>query len=421
MRKLLHKVFIPIALIKESGKLTLGNLLSFIITIVGYPIIARLYPDDMYGSFALFQAICLILIQVSVFGYHEALILIKQETDFKLLFSQLIVLLLLSSLLAMIIVILCSSTINQFVSNYAWFIPFTMFIGGINLLNQYAFLRQKRFGLVSKLKVLDRGAFQSVVVAWGTFFNHGNGIIIGFVAGHVVSLIVSISAVIKNFVGIKNLRSSVRQLKFYINFPRYSILAGLLTKIIQHLPILILPLLVNKSVTGQFALAYRVLSIPEVILGVGIAQVFYLRIAERFNQKKPIKENVISLWVLLAAIGIAPTLVIMFFGEELFVFIFGSNWILAGELSSILAPMIYFLFVTSASSAVYSVLQKQKHSLVYTVIHFAGRICCLYFGFMKFELKTAILVMIVVDIIIGIGYYFNMLRQIHNYEEILVE
>ncbi|MEM1408720.1 MAG: hypothetical protein AAGG59_18195, partial [Bacteroidota bacterium] len=175
MRKLLHKVFIPVALIKESGKLTLGNLLSFIITIVGYPIIARLYPDDMYGSFALFQAICLILIQVSVFGYHEALILIKQETDFKLLFSQLTVLLLFSSLLVMIIVILCSSTINQFVSNYAWLIPFTMFIGGINLLNQYAFLRQKRFGLVSKLKVLDRGAFQSVAVAWGTFFNHGNG------------------------------------------------------------------------------------------------------------------------------------------------------------------------------------------------------------------------------------------------------
>jgi O-antigen/teichoic acid export membrane protein len=52
----------------------------------------------------------------------------------------------------------------------------------------------------------------------------------------------------------------------------------------------------------------------------------------------------------LSVLGIFPFGVLYLFSEELFSLIFGANWVQAGEIASILAPMLYLQFVASPLS-----------------------------------------------------------------------
>jgi O-antigen/teichoic acid export membrane protein len=62
---------------------------------------------------------------------------------------------------------------------------------------------------------------------------------------------------------------------------------------------------------------------------------------------------------LLFILSIVPFSIIFLFGEPIFVFVFGDNWVLAGQISEILAPWLMINFVTSPISTLPLVLEKQ--------------------------------------------------------------
>lgn len=57
-------------------------------------------------------------------------------------------------------------------------------------------------------------------------------------------------------------------------------------------------------------------------------------------------------WRSLAALAAGPVLIVMFFGQPLFVFVFGPTWRLAGVLSPIMAVGIFFHFISYSTSNV---------------------------------------------------------------------
>jgi O-antigen/teichoic acid export membrane protein len=62
---------------------------------------------------------------------------------------------------------------------------------------------------------------------------------------------------------------------------------------------------------------------------------------------------------LLSILSLIPFSIVFFFGEPIFVFVFGENWVLAGQISEILAPWLMINFVTSPISTLPLVLGKQ--------------------------------------------------------------
>ena len=53
-----------------------------------------------------------------------------------------------------------------------------------------------------------------------------------------------------------------------------------------------------------------------------------------------------------------------YFSIELFVFVFGDNWTIAGEYAQILAPMLFLRFVSSPLSFMFYIGEKQKLNLL---------------------------------------------------------
>ena len=69
-------------------------------------------------------------------------------------------------------------------------------------------------------------------------------------------------------------------------------------------------------------------------------------------------------------------------GEELFGFIFGSNWVVSGTYVKILIPWMFLVFIASPLSTLYSVLEKQQVGLYFNIGLLLSRIIALYIGAM---------------------------------------
>ena len=67
-------------------------------------------------------------------------------------------------------------------------------------------------------------------------------------------------------------------------------------------------------------------------------------------------------------------------GEELFTVIFGQRWFEAGRYSQILAPWIFFWFISSPLSSLFSVYERQGSALSVHFVIFITRIASLYIG-----------------------------------------
>jgi O-antigen/teichoic acid export membrane protein len=55
-----------------------------------------------------------------------------------------------------------------------------------------------------------------------------------------------------------------------------------------------------------------------------------------------------------------PFTIIYFFGQHLFVFVFGDQWLESGKLSEIMAPWLMLNFISSPLTIIPLVLEKQK-------------------------------------------------------------
>jgi O-antigen/teichoic acid export membrane protein len=107
-----------------------------------------------------------------------------------------------------------------------------------------------------------------------------------------------------------------------------------------------------------------------------MGQVFFNRCSTAYSQNQAIYPLLRKTTWMLTALSIIPFSVIFFFGEEIFVFVFGSQWAYSGQISEIIAPWLMVNFIASPISTVPLVIGKQRLffwlGLVSSVIQLLG-------------------------------------------------
>ena len=150
--------------------------------------------------------------------------------------------------------------------------------------------------------------------------------------------------------------------------------SGLLNIISLQVPVFLLGAFFNTAIVGFYSLSYRFISLPMSIIGSSIRQVFFQKCSEFKNDKKALKKITLETYKKLFKIGILPFSIITVFGDYIFAFVFGKDWIAAGEYSQILAISILFLFIKSPISSLFINLKKQKDALIFNIIIIFSRV-----------------------------------------------
>lgn len=373
-------------------KLVSGTTFAQALGIVASPFLTRLYGPEAFGVLGLFTSTTGIIGVMLCLRYELSIMLPETDEEAANLLVGSLAIACLMSLLTVPIIWLTRPQIVQVLNApelgpYLWLVPPIALFGGVSLghpaLNCWA-TRRRQFGRLSLTRVISSVLTIGAQLAAGYAGLATGGSLIGAsVAGSIVST--SVLAV-QTWRDDKRLlsrstrwRGVLTWLKRHYRFPLYSTWSSLMNTVSSQLPTFLLSAFFSPAVAGCYALGHRLLSLPMSLIGAAIGQVFFQR-ASASMATGSLGQTVESTVRGLMTLAAFPFLLLAVVGPELFSLVFGNQWSEAGVYAQILAPWLFFVFVASPVSSLFSVLEKQSVGLAFNVVLIVTRVASLVVG-----------------------------------------
>tara|TARA_B100000900_G_C20586406_1_gene719769 strand:+ start:1154 stop:2590 length:1437 start_codon:yes stop_codon:yes gene_type:complete len=379
--KPLHKNLLKNKFIQSIILLVSGTAGSQIILILASPLLTRIYSPDSFGTLALFISIVMIMSMLATFRYELSLPLPKNSSiATNLLFISSSLSLIICSIIGLFIYfygeIFFTKTGLQTILDFAYLIPFGILVFSFyNIFVQFN-IRKKNFSLIAKAKIFQTIATLIIQIA---FYKFGAfSLLIGHIFGLFIGFILLVD--IKKFKNFKiNFKKSIILLISYKRFPLFSTPAGFIRVSGLELPIIVLTSFFNPAAAGLYALANRVLNAPISAIGNAVSQAF-IPTAVESNRMGSLNSLVKKIHRNMSILAMPLTIILVFFSQEIFIFVFGSEWVDAGRYAQWMAPWLYVVFVSTPLTTLTTILDRQKEGLIYNCLLFIGRILSLYIG-----------------------------------------
>ena len=265
-------------------------------------------------------------------------------------------------------------------------IPVAMFLAAMQQILTQWLIRKKQYSITARVAVFQSLTINFLKTGVGWFFPIGSALIIVATIGHAIyaSLL---------WLGIKSKPnaqpeycsisgSSIRTLaRRHYDFPLYRAPQVALSSLSLNIPVLLLANFFGVAAVGYYALSKTVIGIPSALISKSVSDVFYPKATEAFNNGETIYKLILHSTAGLAIVGVLPLSVIFSFGPDLFGFVFGDRWAVAGEYARWLSIFMFFNLINSPSVASVSILNRQRWFLFYGLFSAIMRASGLYLGY----------------------------------------
>ncbi|MDQ3194037.1 MAG: oligosaccharide flippase family protein, partial [Bacteroidota bacterium] len=394
-----------------------GTIIVQLISTFIAPVLSRLYTPADYGLLAVFVSCISVLSVICCFRYELAILIPKKNSDADSLLKLSLAITLLFSIVVTFITVVFNKQLtvilaNENLSYWLYFLGPVLLCVGITQAFTYRYNRNKNYRIISTVRVFQTSAYSGLSLLMGFLKLNAFGLIISSIISQILSTVFLLAKsglkLTKKSFELTRLRSIAVK---YKEFPYFNLPAALLDTFSINSIILLLNYFFSESVTGSYSFALRMLSIPSLLIGTAIGQVFYQKISEAYNNNVGITDIIYNTWKVLFLIGLAPVLIIFFFGEYLFPFIFGSNWAEAGLISKYLCVLTFFTLISSPTSSAMIVLKRQRIILFVNIIAFIYRPLALLWGYSTNNFLNGIILYIILEIIQILVYNYIMIMS----------
>lgn len=355
--------------------LVTGTTIAQALPILLSPVFSRIFTPDDFGMFALFISIASAFAVVAGGRYEGAVMLPRSDREAaNLVDLALRITVFISIGLALLLVvsevfIWDHFTIAPDMRTWLLILPLFVFLYGITQTLTNWFVRRKQFRKVATARVIQSIGTNGGMVALGFMGLAGWGIF----WSNLIGLTLLAVFLLAGFAGpYRKLQVHVtpnRRKKFaakYRDFPLANGWQALIDMFQMNGIIYLIFAFFSSAVTGLYSFAYRILMAPMNFVGASIAQVFYQKASEAWFQGQDIRP-LIRKTMTFSALLIAPVLLaLVLAGPQIFAFVFGEEWRVAGEYSRILAPWFCLDFVRAPISQVPMIAGKIRKMLSFT-------------------------------------------------------
>jgi len=351
--------------VKSLTVLMTGTLIAQFVGYALAPVISRQFSPSEMGEFGMFQRWVVLVATIATARYEFSLPLPKRDEHS----FQLYRLALYSTCVTLAITFIGFIVYGLYIEKAIDFAIWALLLVGsiaalvfFNLGTNWA-IRHKQFKRISLSKMTNSLGLNVSRVVSG-FFHMGKwGLLLSFL----LSLIIGSAHFVKDFFQWnKKPRTSVSRKKMmslaktYKDFPLINLPHALSDNLREVLVALILIEVFSEQIFGSYDHTFRMLRLPVMIIGASISQILFNRISSFRLEKKLLMPTVSKVFISLLALSIIPFSIIYFFGQPLFVFVFGDQWLESGKLSEIMAPWLMLNFISSPLTIIPLVLEKQK-------------------------------------------------------------
>lgn len=335
----------------------MGTIIAQIITVGVSPLLTRIYLPEDYAALALFYAIASSLAPGISGRYDLAIVVTKNQQDSQILLGLAFWIAGILSILLFVILLFSYETLKGFLNaaqlgGWLLFTPVALFIAAYSTSLRYYANSQKNYSLLSRVSIIQASIVAILSLTLGLIGLGEAGLISASLCGAVlifVYLIYCYRNTLKNINWHWN--QEMRYLaRRYKDYPLFNAPTSFLDGILLALPIFFLTKYFPEAVVGYYALLTRVASAPLSFIAGAISQVNLKKMAELIHSGTGGTAYLRKITLVMAAIVLLPTLFFMTMGPDLFAFVFGENWRVAGELLVILMPSLALRFVVSPLS-----------------------------------------------------------------------
>ena len=406
---------------KNIFTLVSGTAIAQAIPILISPILTRLYSPSDFGLIALYLAIVNIFVIIATGRYNLAIMLPEDEKEASDLKYLSIYINLVVSIILLFVVLIFNDQVtrildNEDISVWLYFIPLSVFFRALFQIYEYYENRKKHYSSISFANV-SQSLGTSLTRAGMGFMHLGSfGMIVSSILGSLTgSLHIRYLSSKKDIVKYK--RPSLNSLKTvasrFKKFPLFTMPSNGLNTLSVQIPVILLTRFFNAGIVGFYSFSHRMLSMPMFVIGRSFAQVYFQKASTLRNKKKELADFTFSVYKKLLIIGIIPMSIIGVWGDYIFSFVFGKEWVIAGVYSQFLSIWFLFNFISSPLSQIFSVLEKQQKSLIVNIILLIFRAAPLIIGGLLYA-DNALNVVIsysLVSTIFWIGFCFYLLKM----------
>ena len=358
-----------------------GNLISQIVIFAALPVITRVYsPEDM-NLLAIYVALLTMIAVVTCLRLEIAIPIPENAAVavnlamLSVIFSMMVTVVITVLLIAVWIADFQYLTAHD-LWRYAWLLPLGALFVGFYATAQFWSTRMARYSLLGRTKV-----YQALVGAGTQIIAGLLGIVpLGLLLGH---LLMSGAGFFNLFrAAWKNERHLISEISWarmrgafvdHKNFPKFSIIEGLATNGAQQVTIILIAVFSVGAEAGFFFVAVRALNAPIALVTNAVSQVYYQRAPEHFR-KGTLRQFTRNILGAIAVVFIPPLLVLAYFSQPTFSFVFGADWARTGEMIVILMPMLILSLFSASIGMVMNVTGQQGHMMQLKLLGFALRV-----------------------------------------------
>ena len=428
MKKIDFKFFTNILLrselLRSASILISGTVIAQLISILLQPFLRRFFSPESFGIYSVYLSLIGIIIVISSLRYDDAIVLPKTDKESANVLSLALIFSFIFDLLLFVFVMITGGKIITFLnlpSNFPvrvlYIIPLGAFLYNSYQCINYWLIRKRKFYSVSLNKLLRRGS-EGISQVTFALIKKSNGLIYSDIIGQSVNVITAIIQTINN--GLTFRVVSLTKLKYvfkkYKDFPKFNLIPAFMSTCSYMLP----PIFINKFFSsesaGFFDLTKLLLSVPLALVATSFSSVLLQRVSEKFNNRQSFLNELRPVILVVGLISLIEILAIVFFGENLFRFIFGDTWIFSGKISKIMVWSFTFNFIVSTFTTIFVSMRKIRTYSMYQLFYFIAILALLFFknlGFVEF-LKIYVIIEVICYTILTAIMIFTITRYEHS-------
>jgi len=381
-------------MVRNAATLVTGTAGAQLIPLFASPVLTRLFSPEEFAVLALFLSLLALAGSVATGRFAFAIVVPRDMKEAVNLLSLSLVFGVGLSLFLLLLVLIFGEHLAVWLGNPAiepWLLllPLSTFLSGV--IQTFEFYRNRC------------GQFRSIAYArlhrsgWSTASNIGSGLAgwgaAGLVLSSVLGQLVESAALIhsewKSIIGLVRQYSTRKGLlevfRTYFRFLRYSAPSSLLNVLSIQVPVLLLTRFFEKASVGFYFQAHKVLSTPVTIVGNAVAQAFLHDISSFQGQASALAQRTRTTALRMLMLAILPSALIMIFGEELFAFVFGEEWRVAGAYARYLMPWLLLVFIGSPLTMLLEVFHRQRLFMRFNFMLLALRVVAMLAGKYYFD------------------------------------
>jgi O-antigen/teichoic acid export membrane protein len=298
---------------------------------------------------------------------------------------------------------------------YLWLLPIGLAGAGAFQALSYWAIRRRAFGRIARAKVSQGIGQVAAQIGFGVIGAGAPGLLVGDVIGRVaggggVTLQALRDRAFANVTRASLIESAAR----YRRFPLLLTWSGLLNVGSLQLPSILFAAGFGAAAAGLYALSYKMLVLPTMLVAQAVGQVFLARAAALAGEPARLRALSERTALALFASGLPAFCAVAIAGPRLFAQDMGPQWEQAGRYAQVLAPWFALWLVSNPLSGLLNVREWQGSALAFTAVEFILRLGSLLIGMRRGSPMLAVALLSVSGIAIAAASIARFMRAGHS-------